>query len=79
MLQIKTKKEAHSEEYAHLYAYHSVTNTHMIEMRRVFIHGHSDYKNVFVLRLICEVVVQRWTLTISLPSFQSIIVFLLDF
>ena len=34
-----------------------------------FIHGHSDYKNVFALRLICEVVVQRWTFTISLPNF----------
>ena len=41
----------------------------MTEMCRVFIHGHSDYKNVFALRLICEVVVQRWTFTISLPIF----------
>ena len=38
-------------------------------MCRVFIHGHSNYKNVFALRLICEVVVQRWTFTISLPNF----------
>ncbi len=35
MLNCEQKKEAHSEEYAHLYAYHSVTNTHMIEMCRV--------------------------------------------
>ena len=61
------KKEAHSEEVPIPAFTTTLQKTH-IEMCRAIIHGHTDSK-CFLQSSICEVVIQEWTFTISLPNF----------
>ena len=61
------KKEAHSEEVPIPAFTTTLQKTH-IEMCRANTHGHTDSKS-FLQSSICEVVIQEWTFTISLPIF----------
>ena len=67
VIELRTKKEAHSEEVPIPAFTTTLQKTH-IEMCRANIHGHTDSK-YFLQSSICEVVIQEWTFTISLPNF----------